>query len=104
MLCCCCFAALRLFLCLFFCVFRYANLPKVVEVGSSILIDDGLIALEVVSKTPTSVTCAILNDGELGQNKGVNLPGALVDLPPVTVSQTVCVRVCVFPSYSCSFS
>jgi len=62
----------------------YPKLSEVLEVGSEVLIDDGLISMTVVSKTPTSVTCKVANNGLLGQNKGINLPGAVVDLPALT--------------------
>ena len=63
---------------------QYRNLPKVVEVGDRVLIDDGLIGTRVVRKTETSVFVEIMNNGELGSRKGVNLPGVKVDLPAVT--------------------
>lgn len=62
----------------------YANLPKVVAPGSAIKIDDGLICCEVVRCDDDRVTVTVLNDAELGQNKGVNLPGTVVDLPAMT--------------------
>uniref|UniRef100_A0A6U2G9T1 Pyruvate kinase n=1 Tax=Hemiselmis andersenii TaxID=464988 RepID=A0A6U2G9T1_HEMAN len=62
----------------------YPNLSKFVEVGGTILIDDGLIELTILSKTDDTVTCKVKNSGSLGQTKGVNLPGAKVDLPALT--------------------
>ncbi|KAJ1347494.1 hypothetical protein KIN20_002560 [Parelaphostrongylus tenuis] len=62
----------------------YRNLPRVVKVGSRIFIDDGLISLIVEDHTKDSVSCVIEKDGMLGNNKGVNLPGAITDLPAVT--------------------
>lgn len=64
----------------------YASMVTTVREGSEILIDDGLISLTVMSTdiTANTVTCRINNDGVLGETKGVNLPGAKVDLPALT--------------------
>ena len=62
----------------------YLNLPSEVEVGSSILVDDGLIELEVVSVAGQEMTCKVLNGGELGERKGINLPNVNVGLPALT--------------------
>ncbi len=63
---------------------NYAGLPQDVEVGSSILLDDGLIQLEVTNTTETEIECKILNGGELGQRKGVNVPNVKIKLPALT--------------------
>lgn len=63
------------------------NYPKLVEdvtPGQQILLDDGLIALRVESIQPQEVFCRVLNSGELGSRKGVNLPGASVSLPALS--------------------
>lgn len=62
----------------------YPALAKFVDVGGTILIDDGLIELTILSKTDDVVTCKVKNNGTLGGTKGVNLPGAKVDLPALT--------------------
>ncbi len=62
----------------------YANLIKTVEAGQIILIDDGLIALEVLEVKPYHVTCKVLNKGKLGKRKSVNIPGIRTDLPSIT--------------------
>ena len=62
----------------------YKNLPQEVEEGTVILIDDGLIGLEVVSVEGTDITCTITNGGELGEHKGVNFPNLNINLPSVT--------------------
>ena len=53
---------------------NYAGLPEDVEIGNYILIDDGLIELQVESKTDTDIVCKVINGGELGARKGVNVP------------------------------
>lgn len=63
---------------------QYKNLSKVLKVGDRVLIDDGLIACTVLEITADAVRCRVENNGSLGQRKGVNLPGVVVDLPAVT--------------------
>lgn len=62
----------------------YDGLIDDVEPGKRILIDDGLIELEVKSTTNNEITCTILNGGELGSRKGVNVPNVSVRLPALT--------------------
>ena len=60
----------------------YKNLPNDVEEGSRILLDDGLIEL-IVEKIVdgTDIVCKIMNDGDLSNNKGVNLPDTRLSMP-----------------------
>lgn len=60
---------------------NYKDMPKDVHVGSAILLDDGLIELKVVSVEDTDITCEIMNNGALSNNKGVNLPDARLSMP-----------------------
>lgn len=62
----------------------YSGFVDEVPVGSRILIDDGLIALLVEKKTADSLICTALNDGEIKNKKGVNVPGVQLDLPSLT--------------------
>lgn len=62
----------------------YETLYKDVKPGNRILIDDGLIELEVKTIRGTDIVCDILNGGELGEKKGVNVPYVKVNLPGIT--------------------
>lgn len=62
----------------------YAGLVKDVKPQAHILIDDGLIELEVLSAKGTEIVCKVLNGGELGERKGVNVPNVKVKLPGIT--------------------
>lgn len=66
------------------CSQTYKNLPKDVKAGDTILIDDGLIQLTVENVTDTDVVCRVVNGGELGQKKGINVPNVEVKLPAIT--------------------
>lgn len=62
----------------------YGGLAEDVDRGKKILIDDGLIELEVVKKDGADIVCKVLNGGELGERKGVNVPNVPVRLPAIT--------------------
>lgn len=62
----------------------YENLPQDVEKGTRILIDDGLIELQVDRVTDTDIHCSVINGGVVKSRKGVNLPGVCVNLPALT--------------------
>lgn len=66
------------------CSVTYENLYRDVEIGSRILIDDGLIELEVKSIDDGKIECVVLNTGEVSSNKGVNLPNSKIKLPALT--------------------
>ena len=60
------------------------NLPGLVHPGDPILIDDGLIELEVIEVRGREVRCRVRVGGPIKSNKGMNLPGVSADLPSVT--------------------
>lgn len=63
----------------------YEGLPNDVEKGSIISVDDGLIQLEVMEiKDGTDIVCRVQNNGVISNNKGVNLPGRVTNLPAIT--------------------
>lgn len=68
----------------------YPGLIDDVHVGSKILLDDGLIGLEVlnIDKAQNEIQTKILNSGTLKNKKGVNVPGVSVKLPGITEKDT----------------
>lgn len=66
------------------CSITYADLPKDVKPGDSILLDDGLVRMTVVETTSTTIRCKILNDGLMKNNKGVNIPDIRLSMPYVS--------------------
>lgn len=63
---------------------NYSGLNEDVEAGNTILIDDGLIELKVVEVKGTDIICTVVNGGELGAKKGVNVPNVKIKLPALT--------------------
>ena len=59
-------------------------MPRDVSRGDRILLADGLIELRVLSTTSNSVLCTVVNGGELGEHKGINLPGVKLRIPALT--------------------
>ncbi|CUX95911.1 Pyruvate kinase I [Candidatus Gullanella endobia] len=59
----------------------YPGFTKNLNVGNTVLVDDGLIGMTVTSITHDQVICKVLNNGDLGENKGINLPGVSISLP-----------------------
>lgn len=66
------------------CQISYLGLPHDVKPGDKILIDDGLIELEVLETTDTDIKTKVLNGGDVKNNKGVNVPGVSINLPAIT--------------------
>ena len=59
----------------------YEGLTSDLKAGDTVLVDDGLIAMEVKEVSGKEVKCIVKNNGDLGENKGINLPGVSVNLP-----------------------
>ncbi len=66
------------------CQISYVGLPQDVVVGDKILIDDGLIELEVRAINGPEIETVVLNAGDVKNNKGVNVPGVKIQLPAIT--------------------
>ena len=62
----------------------YKDLPKDCQVGDQLLINDGKVVLEVLSKNNSTVETKVLVGGEISNNKGINLPGVSVSAPALT--------------------
>ena len=62
----------------------YEGLVEDAEIGGRILIDDGLIELKVEDIKGKDIICKVINGGELGQRKGVNVPNVPIRLPAIT--------------------
>lgn len=58
----------------------YKALPNQVKKGTSILIDDGRIRLEVMETTDADVKCTVISGGKVSNRKGVNIPNKSLDL------------------------
>lgn len=62
----------------------YKNLKNDISVGSTILIDDGLIEMVVDEIEETDIICTVINGGPISNNKGVNVPGAILSMPYIS--------------------
>lgn len=63
---------------------NYRNLVNDIRVGDTVLVDSGLIRLEVLEKNDTRIRCRVLTPGELKSRRHINLPGVRVNLPSFT--------------------
>ncbi len=64
----------------------YKNLVHDVQAGTKILIDDGLIEMEVTGITDTDIICKVINGGPISNRKGVNVPGVALTMPYINDS------------------
>lgn len=62
----------------------YRHLPQDLQPGSTILIDDGLIELDVLDIRETEIITTVKAGGELGSRKSINIPGISLNLPALT--------------------
>lgn len=72
---------------------NYPGLPADVQVGATVLVDSGLIRLEVLAKDESHVCCRVLIPGRLGSKRHINLPGVHVSLPALTAKDEEDLRV-----------
>jgi pyruvate kinase len=63
---------------------QYEKLPEAVKHGDHILIDDGLLELEVINSAGSEIETKVLTGGILFSNKGLNLPHASLSIPAIT--------------------
>ena len=57
------------------CSITYKDLPQDVAPGGTIMLDDGLIKLQIQTVNDTDIVCTVLNNGKIKNKKGVNVPG-----------------------------
>ncbi|HEY5562850.1 MAG TPA: pyruvate kinase [Clostridiaceae bacterium] len=84
----------------------HKELYKVVNVGTIILINDGLVELEVVKVVGKAIHCKIINGGTIGDNKGVNVPETDTHLPSLTTQDIEDIKFAIeneFDFIACSF-
>lgn len=62
----------------------YANLINDIDVGTTILIDDGLIEMVVKEIKGNDIVCRVVNGGFVSNHKGVNVPGAILSMPYIS--------------------
>ena len=63
---------------------NYRNLVNDIHIGDTVLVDNGLIRLEVLEKHDAHIRCRVLTPGHLSSRRHINLPGVNVDLPSFT--------------------
>ncbi|MBC7368961.1 MAG: pyruvate kinase [Undibacterium sp.] len=63
---------------------NYQDLVNDIKVGDTVLVDNGLIRLEVLTKDHAHIRCRVLIPGELKSKRHINLPGVKVNLPSFT--------------------
>ena len=63
------------------CSITYKDLPQDVQPGGTIMLDDGLIKLQIVTVNDTDIVCKVLNSGKIKNKKGVNVPGVHLSMP-----------------------
>jgi pyruvate kinase len=62
----------------------FKTLAREVQPGARILLSDGLIELRVAKVRGNDVECEVINGGQLGEHKGINLPGVALSIPALT--------------------
>ncbi len=63
------------------CSITYKDLPQDVQPDGTIMLDDGLIKLQVQTVNDTDIVCKVLNNGKIKNKKGVNVPGVHLSMP-----------------------
>ena len=63
---------------------NYEGLVNDIHVGDTVLVDNGMIRMEVLEKKRNRIRCRVMTPGTLGSRRHINLPGVRVNLPPLT--------------------
>jgi pyruvate kinase len=62
----------------------YSRFARDVRPGDRVLLGDGSVELRAFASDGTNVRCEVMNSGEIGDHKGINLPGVQVSIPSLT--------------------
>ena len=62
----------------------YKNLPREVNKGNLVLINDGKIVIRVEETTETDVICTVVHGGKISNHKGINLPNVDLTMPYIS--------------------
>jgi pyruvate kinase len=73
----------------------YESFSSDIPLGSVILMDDGELQFNVLSKHGNALECSIENDGVLGSRKSVNIPGVKILLPSLTEKDKIFIKMAV---------
>jgi len=63
---------------------NYDGLIDDINVGDTVLVDNGVMHMKVLEKVSNRIRCEVLTAGTLGSRRHINLPGVKVNLPPLT--------------------
>jgi len=74
---------------------NYRDLVNDIQVGDTVLVDNGLIRFEVLEKNDAKIRCKVLIPGKLGSRRHINLPGVRINLPALTEKDIGDVKVAV---------
>ncbi|MGC1480732.1 MAG: pyruvate kinase [Chthoniobacterales bacterium] len=72
---------------------NYDGLINDINVGDTVLVDNGVIHLKVLEKTANKIRSKVLTPGSLGSRRHINLPGVKVNLPPLTEKDLADIKV-----------
>lgn len=64
----------------------YKGLPKDIKEGARLLIDDGLVGMEVIKTTKTDIICNVIDGGPVKNFKGINVPGTKLSMPFISAT------------------
>lgn len=62
----------------------YKDLPSQLSAGDRVLIDDGMVELNVLETNETDIICKVVTGGKISDRKGVNIPGKHLDFPYIS--------------------
>lgn len=63
---------------------NYDGLIDDISTGDTVLVDNGMLHMKVLSKENHRIRCEVLTEGVMGSRRHINLPGVKVNLPPLT--------------------